>query len=183
MTSNEIRAFWRMEVRVAKGDEPPTIKGTLPYNSPSEDLGGFREVLKPGCFKSSLKSRDVIALWSHDSSRPLASTRNGSLRLKDGPEGLEIEFDIDQRISWARDAYLSIKNGNLSGLSFGFLCEKEAWPSASLREVISANLLEISPVVFPAYPSAGIAARSAVDESVKAYWEAQDMRAFFGRRA
>lgn len=155
----EAKAYWMAQLRALPG-KIPRIVGRIPYGKESENLGGFVEVLRSGCFSESLKTRDVVALWSHDHSRPLASTTNGSLRLRDTSTALEVEMDLDLDISWHADAYRSIKSGILKGLSFGFEILKEAWSAADLREIIKGKLLEISPVQFPAYPQASVSARN-----------------------
>ena len=62
--------FFRGQLR-ALGDGR-TIVGTIPYNSPSEDLGGFTEIIRAGAFEGSLASR-ILALWDHNTDKPLGN--------------------------------------------------------------------------------------------------------------
>ncbi len=163
MEEKMIRSFWKGELRILPG-EIPKILGLIPYNSQSEDLGGFHEIIKPGAFKRTLDSGGkVLGLWAHDHSKPLASTENGTLRLNDSGLGLEVEMDLDTNVTWSNDAYRSVKSGTLSGLSFGFSLPPggDVWTDGgSIREIHDAKLLEISPVSFPAYPSSEVMARN-----------------------
>ena len=54
----EIRTF-KAEIR-SVGSK---IIGRIPYNSESLDLGGFKEILKPGCFSESLRSKEAILVF------------------------------------------------------------------------------------------------------------------------
>jgi phage head maturation protease len=79
LEQKEIKQFWA-EVR-ASG--PRKIKGRIMYNVLSEDLGGFQERLLPGSLKP---AANTFLLWSHDAGKPLASTKSGTLKLRDTAE-------------------------------------------------------------------------------------------------
>ena len=159
MNTQTNRSIYPAELRA--GGDGRTIVGKIPYDSEA-DLGGFREVLEPGCFAESLRGRKIVALWSHDSSKPLANTGNGSLSLRDDADGLSVEIQVDPQQSWGRDALLAVKRGDLNGLSFGFSVAKggEQWSAGGLRRIFKAALHEISPVVWPAYEESTINVRS-----------------------
>lgn len=162
MNHIEKRVFPFKSIRIEGEDDKPKILGFVPYNSETEDLG-FREVIKPGAFNKSLKSGDTIyALWSHNDSKPLGNTSSGTLRLRDNPDGLQVEIEPDMSITWASDAYRSAKRGDVQGMSFGFIVNKggENWTRDGVRELIDVRLLELSPCVFPAYPSSKTQARN-----------------------
>ena len=148
------------ELRVS-GNKQPKIVGKIPYNSPSDDIG-FIEVLKPGCFSDSLRfGKKIFSLWNHQSGKPLANTNSGTLKLRDAETGLDVEIIPDVKISWAKDAVESVRRGDTAGLSFGFVVNPggERLENGT-REIISADLLEISPVVFPAYSESKVTARN-----------------------
>ncbi len=52
------------------------------------------ELAPPGCFDESLKARDVVALWSHDTSQVLGGTKNRTLRLVSNEERLGFDLDL-----------------------------------------------------------------------------------------
>lgn len=152
------------------------------FNSRSEDLGGFVEVIAPGAFRESLASGDnIYLLHSHDVSRPLASTRSGSLGLREDGEGLRFDARlIDSGVGG--EVGRLVRRGDVQSMSFGFMVENAADESFSrvngqmVRTIRRAKLLEISTVSFPAYPAASIQARSLaddIDERQRALTEAQ----------
>src|SRR5438045_1590394 len=86
--------------------EAGKIKLTIPFNSWSERLGflDFRERILPGAFDASLAGNEnIVALWSHDQSKPLARRDNGSLALSATDAGLVAEITPDTT-SWSQDA-------------------------------------------------------------------------------
>jgi len=137
------------------------------FNSLSEDLGGFRERVRPGAFTRSLSQisadRPVYALWNHDSNFVIASTNDGSLRLSEDERGLLADFEpIDTQI--IRDLVVKpIRDGKVNKMSFAFEIQGEKWTtedSTEVRDVLDADLYDVSPVVFPAYPTTDISART-----------------------
>lgn len=159
----EIRAFPLTELRVAKGegDEGPKIRGyAAVFNQLSEDLGGFREKIAPGAFKKSMRG-DVRALWNHDSSQVLGRTKSKTLRLEEDDKGLAIEIDPPDTQT-ARDLMHLIERGDVDQMSFGFRMIKDKWETEGgkdLRTLIEVQLLDVSPVTFPAYPKTEVAVR------------------------
>jgi HK97 family phage major capsid protein/HK97 family phage prohead protease len=138
-----------------------TISGKIPYNSLSLDLGGFCEKLSPRCFSPTLKTKErVLMLWSHDPAKPLASTEAGTLRLQDKPDGLYFTAELGET-TWAKDALEAIRNKITTGVSFGFrvLPNGDTWEQTKtgrIRTVLAAELRELSPVSWPAYPSTSV---------------------------
>lgn len=123
----------------------------------------FKEQFKRGAFTDSLTQDDQLALWSHDYSRVLGRTKNGTLRLFEDEIGLRFELDLADT-TLGDDTYKTIKRGDVDGVSFGFQMVKEEWdesdPDNIVRSVTKAKLVEISPVAFPAYPDSQVSARS-----------------------
>lgn len=147
-----------------------TIKGKIPYNSRSEDLGGFIEVLSPGCFSETLRNKSkILAFWNHDTSKPLASTGNGTLKLNDTRSGLNFEIRPPDN-TWGKDVLTSVKRGDIDSCSFGFNCLSDEWTTQNgenLRTIESAELFEISPCSMPAYPDASVRNNSKDNGSLK----------------
>lgn len=122
----------------------------------------FREQFKKGAFAESLKKDDQRFLWSHDTSKVLGRTKNGTLRLTEDDVGLRFELDLPNT-TLGNDTYESIKRGDVDGVSFGFKMEsheiEEPDDDLMLRTVTKAKLLEVSAVAFPAYPDSEVSAR------------------------
>lgn len=136
------------------------IFGMIPYGSESVDLGGFTEVLQPGCFRGSLERGDkIMSFWGHDDRKPLGNSKNGTLKVKDSPEGLRFEITPPDT-SWAADALASISSGVINTCSFGMRVISDKWEGNNLRTVVDADLLEISPVSMAAYQSTSVSVRS-----------------------
>ena len=132
------------------------IRLTIPYESWSEDLGGFRERILPTAFGRSIGGADdVLAFWSHDPSKPLARRSNGTLTLSSDRTALTAVIEPDAA-SWSEDAVHSVASGTVSGASFAFEAVEDRWYRQSgewRRDLVDVTLIEVSPVVAPAYPA------------------------------
>jgi hypothetical protein len=176
MPEKEIRAIpVQLEVRESgEGEEAKrTITGSIKYDTDSEDMQDwygdtFVEQIAAGAFSDSLKTRNVVGLWSHDTSQVLGNTKSGTLRLYDGQKELRFELDIPNT-TVGNDAWELIKRGDVDGVSFGFKVRTNGakWSRFERdgkkiyrRTVLDADLFEISPVAFPAYPANEVSARS-----------------------
>ncbi len=147
--------------RDAEGPGRPVIAGyAAKFNSPSQDLGGFVEVLKPGCFAKSLAGGDQRAFFNHCYDELLARTKSGTLRLWEDAVGLAYELDVPDT-SLGRDVYALVKRGDLDGNSFGFYAVSDEWSGDGKTDtILEAELIEISVVVYPAYLATTVEARS-----------------------
>lgn len=156
-----------MEVREVPGEQP-TISGYAAiFNSFSQDLGKFRERIAPGAFSdATMEGSDVRALWNHDTSYPLGRTKNGTLRLAEDSRGLRVEIDPPQT-SWGKDAVEAIKRGDVDGMSFAFQVKEDNWSKdidgSKVRTLLRVNLIEVSPVTFPAYLDTSVGVRCVAD--------------------
>jgi uncharacterized protein len=125
------------------------------FNSRSQNLGGFTEVIEPGAFSRSLKSRnDVKLLWNHESGAVLGSTRAGTLTLVEDERGLKVSALLPNT-TYGRDARELISRGDVTGFSFGFSMPArggDEWSSDGTERVLkSVRLHEVSLTPFPAY--------------------------------
>jgi HK97 family phage major capsid protein/HK97 family phage prohead protease len=130
------------------------------FNTLSEDLGGFREKIAPGAFKKSL-SGDVRCLFNHSPDMVLGRTTSGTLRLNEDFKGLHISC-TPPKTTWANDLSESIRRRDISQMSFGFRVISDSWESRGsekIRILRQVELIDVSPVTFPAYPQTTVEAR------------------------
>ena len=148
----------------ARAVEGRTVEGYASvFNSMSEDLGGFREIILPGAFKNALND-DVRALYNHDSNYLLARTTSGTLELKEDDKGLYYRFEMPNT-SYGNDLLELYRRGDLTQSSFGFTVDKDSWrmeEGQHIRYIESvSSLFDVSAVVYPAYAQSSSGLRSA----------------------
>lgn len=151
----ERRAF-AAELR-AKGRRLEGYAAT--FNSEAKILD-YTEVIAPGAFRQALASNsDILGLVDHDTSKLLARTRSGTLRLAEDSRGLH--FDLDVPATQAGNDVLALAERNdLGGASFAFIPMDERW-DGDRRELRSVDLKEISVVsAWPAYDHTSVQARA-----------------------
>jgi HK97 family phage prohead protease len=137
------------------------------FNRFSQDLGGFVEQVAPGAFAKTIQEADVRALFNHDPSMVLGRNKSGTLRLSEDNVGLHYQVDMPDT-SYARDLAISMERGDVSQSSFGFrvIPGGDGWSYTEqdypLRTLNELQLLDVSPVTYPAYLDAdsGIAGRA-----------------------
>ena len=159
----EKRTYDAVELRV-EGDTTPAIRGyAAVFNSRSEDLGYFTEIVNPGAFSKTLNDgADVRALFNHNPDFVIGRTKSGTLKLKEDNRGLFMDATIPET-TWAKDLVVSIKRGDVSQMSFGFQTVKDSWSSVDggqLRKLLEVRLLDVSPVTYPAYTDTSVGVRS-----------------------
>lgn len=180
-----------IEVRKAtEGEEGNTIGGyAVKYNTPMliVDRWGdkYMEEIAAGCFDESLNrckeaGNEIKALWNHDTSRPLGSTKTDTLRF-DTADTTGLAYDIDlPNNTWGNDVKESVRRGDVDGSSFGFVCQDDRWSKVEhegeqiyKRSIVKAELREVSPCTFPAYNSSEISCRSFEEVKEKAKEESR----------
>lgn len=144
-------------------DPMPTIYGyAAVFNELSEDLGGFREIIRPGAFERTLKTADVRALLNHDSNYVLGRNRAGTLEVSEDERGLPVAITPPDT-QWARDLVTSVKRGDVNQMSFQFMVKSEDWSQDErgvVRELRDVDLYDVSIVTYPAYPQTTAEVRS-----------------------
>jgi len=132
------------------------------FNSLSKDLGGFQERIAPGALDG-VDLSDVVALFNHDKNLILARTSSKTLTLTPDKEGLFYGFDSPET-SAGNDLLVSIDRGDVAGSSFAFCVEDDTWEQVGDVIIRTINkferVVDVSPVVFPAYDAADVAKRS-----------------------
>ena len=163
--NKELRTFKDCEMR-AEPDEDGATKivgyGAV-FNTLSEPMWGFREMIAPGAFDSVLED-DVRALFNHDKNFVLG--RNGkTLRLSVDSHGLKYEIDAP-KTQTVRDLVIEpMLRGDITQSSFAFSVDEESWDEDDDGVVIRTikkvkKLYDVSPVTYPAYSAADSTVRS-----------------------
>lgn len=173
--SLEIRSIVGPE-SIDASDEGVIFGLAIPYNQETTigDMrsGGFREQIAPGSATKSLREADIVALFNHDSGKPLGRTSAGNLTLKNTARGVEPELKpVDT--TYGQDLAKLVRSGVVKGWSFGFEVVKDDWTddegkpsneySGTNRTIREMKLIEVSPVTFPAYEQTQISSRDAVN--------------------
>lgn len=161
--NKEIRSYEGSIEIETRGDEPAKIVGhAAVFNKISENLGWFREIIRPGAFDSVMED-DVRALFNHDSNKVLGRTKSGTLSLEVDEQGLRYVINPPDT-TIAKDLIKSIERGDINQSSFGFIVEKDEWEEKEGEDLRIIHkfkrLFDVSPVTFPAYPDTDVAKRS-----------------------
>lgn len=166
-----------LEVRALNADDEvekqsKVVGGyVVKYNMYSETMTDhwgdkFIEVISENAFIKSLETKSQKALWNHNTDLVLGSVKSGTLTLFNDNVGLRCEINLPDTQA-GEDAFESIKRGDVDGMSFGFRCINNNWDIVEIdgeevykRTILEAELIEISPTVFVAYPDSQISCRS-----------------------
>ena len=159
----------KVEERAEGETKAPVIRGhAAVFNSLSEDLGGFKEIIRTGAFKRTLASDpNVIANVQHQGGlQTLGTLTNGTLRMKEDETGLAVEIDPPDTAA-GRDTVELVRRGDLRKMSFRFHVFKDGdvWEDKGdhmLRTLNDVNLDggDVSIVNSPAYLDTAVAVRA-----------------------
>lgn len=153
----------KVEVRSVDDSAPVVVGYAAVFNTLSEDLGGFREMIIPGAFDRAVSERqDVRALVDHAPGRILGRTKAGTLTLSVDEHGLRAEITPPQTNA-AAEVMEAIRRGDVDGMSFAFRVRTDLWRTedgTDIREVRDLDLFDVSVVTYPAYPATEVALRS-----------------------
>lgn len=179
----EVR-FLPLEMRAEEETEQgAVIEGYPIVFNQEEDFGDWREVIDPVSVNEK-NLRDVALMVGHDFGMiPLAHSRrnngSGTMQLTPDERGVKMRAVLDtENNPKAKEAYSAIKRGDMSGMSFAFIVDKEDWEDLDtekpLRRITGlSEIFEVSLVAFPAYKGTSVQAASegSALESVRASLE------------
>ena len=160
--NKEIRTFNVQDLELRQeGDDNVVVGYGSVFNTLSNELGGFREIIAEGAFDGRLED-DVRFLINHEG-LPLARTTNGTLKLTTDERGLKYEARV-ANTSLGRDLIELMRNGTINQSSFAFVVEDDSWEMRDGINVRTINkvsrLYDVSAVTYPAYEEASVALRS-----------------------
>lgn len=151
------------------------------------DLGYCKEVIRRGALDDADLS-DVRFLVNHNTNMiPLARYKDGfknsTMQIARDKDGLTIRVNLDvENNQDARALYSAVQRGDISGMSFMFTIDVDAWegldtdyPTRYINKI--GMVAEVSAVTFPAYEATEISARDkrAVEEARKALQKHDDV--------
>ena len=173
------------------GTRPARIGGyAAKFNIYSRDLGHFVEQIGPTIFNKSRGDGwpDVICRFNHDDSQLLGTIAGRTLELGMDRDGLL--YDVEPPPSM-RHVIDWVQRGDVSKSSFAFRSVEDEWgltpDGGPLRTVHSAQLVDVAPVVTPAYADTTAGLRSLAEhfdadfEEVRSLADAHELRRFFVR--
>jgi hypothetical protein len=158
----------KLEIRTSelRASSPGRLAGYIAKFHHETRIADFYEKVMPGAFTASLSDgRNIIALADHDRRALLGSTANGTLKLKEDPQGLAFELTLP-RTTHGNDIAELVAIGEIRGASFGFLVPAggDTWldrgDGSMLRELRSVELHEVTITPTPAYANTEVALRS-----------------------
>jgi HK97 family phage prohead protease len=143
----------------ARASATITADGTVEgYASLFGEIDQARDMVMPGAFASSLRSRGVRRvpmLFQHDPAEPVGVW----LELYENSRGLYARGRLIPEVVRARELYALLKAGTSDGLSIGFRTVKgRVDPKTRIRKLEAIDLWEISIVTFPLLPGARVRA-------------------------
>ena len=160
--------IWPVEIR-QRGRE---LFGSFPYGRLATigSRGSLRkERIDAGAFDFAIEdeTREIHLLVDHSYGKPVARKLNGTLALENSSKALTFRTTLppeDEQQSWIRDTVLSLRQGNVGGISPGFtvppanvipgaeiLEDEPGNPGVQIRVIRAAVLFELSLVTRPAY--------------------------------
>lgn len=156
----------KVELRAsADGSGPGTLFGyAAVFNRNSQNLGGFVEQVDPGAFSKSLGDAvRVVARFNHDDNLLLGTTDAETCRL--GVDGTGLWYEVDLPDTQAgRDVSTLAARGDVRFSSFAFRTISDDWGTTPdgfpLRTLLAVQLVDVAPVVTPAYMDSTAGLRS-----------------------
>jgi HK97 family phage prohead protease len=130
------------------------------FNSLSEDLGDFREIIAPQAFDRALSERhDAFALHQHEWDQKLGRVSDRTLALTVDAQGLRSDIHLDGS-PLATEVQARVESGVSEKMSFAFVALDDDWTVKNeqiIREVRDLVLLDVSIVEIPAYRATSVA--------------------------
>lgn len=155
----------RFRVELRSRLDGNTLRGHAAVFGQMAKLPGHYERLASTAFDDVIdrSGTDVRALFNHNPDLLLGRQSAGTLRLKVDGEGLAFEVDLPDT-AYANDLRALVSRGDVTGASFGFVPGTDEWSQApdgsQIRTHTSvAELVDVSPVTWPAYDSTDVALR------------------------
>lgn len=169
--------FTDVEWRESGNGSDFTVQGhAAVFNSLSDDLGGFRELIEPGAFRAALRKQpDVRLLHNHDPNYVMARTASGTLELREDATGLHVWAKVAP-LTWVMDLRESMQRGDIDQMSFAFTLSEggDDWAVTEDGQIVRTiradgvdELYDVSIVTYPAYRATDVSMRSVLVEAAR----------------
>jgi HK97 family phage prohead protease len=180
MSKWEVRCLNADEAEVRAVGESRGIEGYgVVFNSWSEDLGGFREIIKPEAVTDVFERSDVFALLNHSFEKGVLARNNrgkGTLSLQVNDRGVKYSFTAP-KYGLGDEVLEGVERGDIRASSFAFTVarggehiEKNKDDGVWERTITQFDkIYDVSCVYTPAYTDTTVAKRNL--EEVKAITE------------
>lgn len=124
------------------------------YASVFGGVDSYGDTIIKGAFESALRNGKPKMFFNHEWSMPIGKW----LKAKEDDHGLFVEGELTPDLSLAADVRAAMKHGTLDGLSIGGYLKAGDYEETEKGRIIRkwSNLMEVSPVVFPADSAARI---------------------------
>jgi len=131
-TTHELRAV----------DEEGVFEG---YIAVWDTVDAYESTFKRGAFAKTIQERGdkVKVYYNHD------ALIGRSLEIREDEHGVFVRGKLSLGVQQAADVFTFLRDGTLTGLSFGFQVIKEAYQEG-VRQIQEVRLFEYGPVDFPA---------------------------------
>lgn len=119
------------------------------YASVFGGVDSYGDTIVKGAFESTLRKNGKPKMfYNHDWSMPVGKW----LVAKEDDHGLYVEGELTPSLRMAEDVRAAMKHGTIDGLSIGGYIERGDYDETETGRVVRkwGNLMEISPVVWPA---------------------------------
>lgn len=149
----------------AKGDGPPAIGGyALKFDTLSQNLGGFVETIAHGALDKTLADGgDVMCRYQHEDHFLLGRTSSDTLTLTLDQVGLLYEVQ-PPATTYADNVLALVGRGDVKHSSFAMRVMEDDWSFTEqgfpLRTIRALSLVDVAPVVNPAYLDTSTGLRS-----------------------
>ena len=145
----------RVELRASENGPGVLVGYAAVFNKRSQNLGGFVEEIDPQAFNKSLGDGvPVVARFNHNSDFLLGTSEAETLRMEVDGTGLRYEVDLPDTTA-GRDISVLAARGDVRFSSFAFRTIKDEWGVTEedfpLRRLKAVHLIDVAPVVSPAY--------------------------------
>ena len=139
-----------------------------PWAEALSEKNGYSESFARGAFRKALtrlQNFNVPLLWQHERRDMLGTTKNGTLRLKEEPNGLYFEGDLPEN-PLGEYVRSMVERGDATGVSVGMasgpqdsaMSRKDGRYHRTINNI--HHLLDVSLTYEPSYPAAIVELRS-----------------------